>query len=105
MAKISGKLDISSTILFDSGCSQHTFFDKESFIELRIYDKGEKVSSITGIGGTILQPMGIGTVSILSNIDDKEVPLTINNVLYCPDLRANLISCSQLLDYGVLITL
>ena len=109
MAKLSEQnpsFDISTAMLFDSGCSQHTFFDKNSFSELRNYGPGEIVPTITGIGDTILQPTGVGTVTVSCNVNDAPQALTLRNVLYCPSLKANLISCSQLLSHDeVLITL
>jgi hypothetical protein len=56
------KFDISKAILLDSGCSQHTFFSKEYFTELKLYGARDRVSNITGVGDTILQPIGVGAV-------------------------------------------
>jgi hypothetical protein len=108
IAKVSqtrSKFDISKAILLDSGCSQHTFFLKEYFTKLKLYTTGDRVSNITGVGDTILQPIGVGTVTITCEVDGEETPMILHNVLYCPQLKANLISCSQLLDYNVLISL
>ena len=109
MAKLSEQnpsFDISTAMLFDSGCSQHTFFDENLFSELRNYGPGEIVPTITGIGDTILQPTGVGTVTVSCNVNDAPQALTLRNVLFCPSLKANLISCSQLLSHDeVLITL
>jgi hypothetical protein len=99
------KFDISKAILLDSGCSQHTFFSKEYFTQLKLYGARDRVSNITGVGDTILQPIGVGTVTITCEVDGEETPMILHNVLYCPQLKANLISCSQLLDYNVLISL
>jgi len=46
--------NISKAILLDSGCSQHTFFSKEYFTELKLYSGTDRVSNITGVGDTIL---------------------------------------------------
>ena len=99
------KFDISKAILLDSGCSQHTFFSKQYFTELKLYGTRDRVSNITGVGDTILQPIGVGIVTIMCEVNGEETPMILHNVLYCPQLKANLISCSQLLDYNVLISL
>ena len=99
------KFDISKAILLDLGCSQHTFFSKEYFTQLKLYGARDRVSNITGVGDTLLQPIGVGIVTITCEVDGEETPMILHNVLYCPQLKANLISCSQLLDYNVLISI
>ena len=61
--------------------------------------------SIHGIGGTILQLIGIGTVTLYISINRQPHTLQLTNALYCLDLQANLISTSQLLNKGIKITL
>jgi hypothetical protein len=104
MADVKG-LDMMSMILLDTGCSQHTFADKSSFSELKIFKPHEMTRSIHGIGGTTLQPIGIGTATLHVSINRQPHTLRLTNALYCPDLQANLISASQLLDKDVKITL
>jgi hypothetical protein len=104
MADLKG-LEMMSMILLDTGCSQHTFADKSSFSELKMFKPYEMTRSIHGIGGTILQPIGIGTVTLHVSIKGQPHTLRLTNALYCPDLQANLISASQLLDKNVKITL
>ena len=104
MADLKG-LEMMSMILLDTGCSQHTFADKSSFSELKMFKPHEMTRSIHGIGGTTLQPIGIGTVTLHVSINGQPHTLRLTNALYCPDLQANLISASQLLDKNVKITL
>jgi hypothetical protein len=63
-AKSHGNLDISSVILLDTGCSQHTFCNKTDFKEIRYFQPHETSHGITGIGKTFFQPVGVGTVKI-----------------------------------------
>jgi hypothetical protein len=68
-------IHISKAILLDSGCSQHTFFSKEYFTQLKLYGARDRVSNITGVGDTILQPIGVGTVTITCEVDGEETPM------------------------------
>jgi Reverse transcriptase (RNA-dependent DNA polymerase)/GAG-pre-integrase domain len=101
----STELDTNSALLLDSGCSQHIFSKKELFTELREYQQHESSGEIKGIGETILRPLGIGSVTVTCSVNDTPTFLTLHNTLYCPALKANLISCSQLLDTHASITL
>lgn len=104
MADLKG-LEMMSMILLDTGCSQHTFADKSSFSKLKMFKPHEMIHSIYGIGGTTLQPIGIGTATFYVSINGQPHTLRLTNALYCPDLQANLISASQLLNKNVKITL
>ena len=99
------ELDISSVILLDTGCSQHTFHSEAAFTKLRCFQPHEMTQGITGIGKTIFQPMGIGTVSLEVSVSNQRKILTLTDVLWCPSLQANLISASQLLDKNAGISL
>ena len=113
-AKSHGDLDISSIILLDTGCSQHTFCKERDFDEIRYFQPHEMNRGITGIGKTFFQLIGVGTVKINCLVQDGRRPqdsqpvmktLSLTNALYCPSLQANLISASQLLDKDVKIFL
>jgi len=112
--KSHGDLDISSVILLDTGCSQHTFCKKDDFEEIRYFEPHEMIHGITGIGRTFFQPIGVGTVKINCSVQGGRrqqgshqvmKTLYLTNALYCPSLQANLISASQLLDKDVGISL
>lgn len=69
-------LDLSSAILLDTGCSQHTFFDQSKFTDFRRFNPSER-HLIHGIGDTILQPMGEGDVVLNTVVDgmQQKIPL------------------------------
>jgi len=90
--------DLSSAIILDSGCSQHTFATKEYFTDFKPFKRYEKGTTISGIGDTVLRAIGTGTVVVRCHVLGSLLELTLTNVLYCPDLKANLISCSQLVE-------
>ena len=86
--------DLAGMIVVDTGCSRHAFTDRNAFISFR---PAKGINPIAGIGGQTVKPMGEGTVQI--SLPDRNVRL--QNVLYVPDLGANLLSVSQLLDSDV----
>jgi hypothetical protein len=104
-AKSTTELDISSAILLDTGCSQHTFHKESDFQEIRYFQPHEMNHGISGIGKTFFQPIGIGIVKINVSVQGCCKTLFLTNALYCPSLQANLISASQLLDKDVRISL
>jgi hypothetical protein len=85
MADLKG-LEMMSMILLDTGCSQHTFADKSSFSKLKMFKPHEMTRSIHGIGGTTLQPIGIGTATFYVSINGQPHTLRLTNALYCLDL-------------------
>jgi hypothetical protein len=105
MSKSHGKLDLSSAILLDTGCSQHTFCKQSDFEELRLFQPYEMNRRIAGAGDTFFQPIGIGTVKIHALVQGRQKTLLLSNALYCPSIQANLISVSQLLDKDTNISL
>jgi hypothetical protein len=84
----------------DTGCSQHSSCRKEDFISLRPYS-GRPLS---GIGGSKLIPQGVGTIKLECNSHGKRVFMLLANTLYCPDIGVNLLSGSQLLDLGAMVS-
>jgi transposase InsO family protein len=84
------------TWVIDSGASRHQCADRQAFSVFKEH------SSTTTIGnGTKLDVRGIGKV-VVKFSDDKDVPhdVTLQNVLFVPDMAANLISVSALFDAG-----
>lgn len=100
-----GSLDISSVILLDTGCSQHSFHRESDFQDIRYFQPHEMNQGISGVGKTFFQPIGIGTARIDVSVQGNHKTLLLTNALYCPSLQANLISASQLLDKDVNISL
>ena len=97
-------LDLSSAILIDTGCSQHMFRSKEMFISYQMLPESKRFN-ITGIGETSLQPIGYGDIRLRLRVLSIERELILTNALHVPDLKANLVSGSQLIDNRARITL
>jgi hypothetical protein len=97
-------VDISNAILLDTGCSQHIFHRQDDFHHITLFEPHEK-PRINGIGNTCLQPIGYGEVDLILNVQGQRRSLTLTNVLFCPELNANLISGSQLLNHNAEISL
>ena len=87
--------DLAGLIVVDSACSRHAFSDRNAFLDLRPVPTTCK--PIAGIGGKLVQPTGMGTVRI--SLPGRNVQL--RNVMFVPNMGANLLSVSQLLDSGV----
>jgi hypothetical protein len=86
-AKSHGNLDISSVILLDTGCSQHTFCNKTDFKEIRYFQPHETSHGITGIGKTFFQPVGVGTVKIDCSVGGRrhqQAGQPVMKTLYLP---------------------
>ena len=81
--------------LLDSGTSSHITHDK-SILEDYIPPSGH---TIGGIGGKI-DAIGKGKIKLVSYVQDKVYPITLNNVLYAPDSPHNLISTTWLTAAG-----
>lgn len=85
----------------DTGCTQHLSHWRQDLINMKPYTGG----AIQGIGGTTIQPEGIGTVKLGCNIRGKRVIMLLSDTLFCPTANINLISVSQLMPKrGVNIT-
>lgn len=92
-------IELSTAVLLDTGCSQHIFRDERAFENLNFYSPGEATRQISGIGNTILKPTGVGDVTLNLCVQGKPRTLTLTNCLFCPELGANLVSGSQLIDH------
>lgn len=99
-------IELSSTILLDTGCTQHMFNKASLFKEIRLFSEKESHSSgVSGIGTAIIRPRGTGEIELKLYVDKQLHHLTLTNVLYCPNLQCNLVSGSQLMDRGCDISL
>ena len=90
-------INLREAILLDTGCSQHIFTDEKVFDNIHFYRPSEKSRSISGIGNTILQPIGVGNVTLNLSVNNTPHRLTLTGCLFCPTLGANLVSGSQLI--------
>ena len=84
------------TWLLDSGATSHMCCEKSLFKELKPYQSSIKVGD-----GRTVKVNGKGTIKCKAKINNKETHnLTINDVLYVPDLSLNLISIGKLAEKG-----
>ena len=90
--------DLAGIIIVDTGCSRHAFTDRNAFI---LFRPAKGINPIARIGGQMVKLIGEGTVQI--SLPDRNVRL--QNILYMPDLGANLLSVSQLLDSDVKVNI
>ena len=81
----------------DTGATLHVCLDKNMFTSFEPVDNGEKL--FMG-NSTMFEIQGQGKV-ILKMTSRKN--LTLNNVLYVPEIHKNLISCSLLNKYGFMM--
>ena len=91
--------DLCSRVVVDSGCSRHSFADRSVFVTYeKIYSR-----PIRGIGGSQVQPLGRGTISLDCSVQGKRVGVTLLNVLHVPDMGVNLLSVGKLLDADIAV--
>ena len=86
--------------IVDSGCDLSTTFERKWFLDFTPMS-----GTITVGNGAQLQIQGYGTVcfrtpmyqgsSFDPNAEEHDRMFTMSNVLYCPDLKFNLLSISQ----------
>jgi hypothetical protein len=79
---------------------------KEEFFESiePLYSK--EINTISGIGGHSLKLIRKGTVILpIKTIDGAEGWLRLRDVIYCPSLRTNLLSCRGLMRTSINIDL
>lgn len=92
-------MDLCARVVVDSGCSRHSFADRSVFTTY------EKVQSrpIKGIGGSQVQPLGRGTITLDCLVNGKCVEVSLANVLHVPDMGVNLLSVGKLLDADIAV--
>ena len=81
--------------LADSGAGKHMSFKKEYFSTLE--DVSEKYYVKTA-DNNILSAEGMGTVTVLEEINGQSIERKLTDVLYVPGLRRNLFSISKIPD-------
>ena len=95
---------LTNTFLLDSGCTRH-MFHRQEFESIVPLDDGE-INTVTGIGGHVLKLRGKGTVVLPVKRTGGEIGwLRMNNVVYCPGLGTNLLSCLNFIRTGVKVEL
>lgn len=80
----------------DSGASEHMSPNKNYFLDFKeISHRSVRIANDQN-----LQYLGQGKIEVISRIDNREVKITLQNCLYVPDLKVNLISVSKLTVLG-----
>lgn len=105
MLSTSQQLSLKHSAILDTGCTNHVFWDKEKFTDIRYFTDEDATHTIIGIGGSELKAIGIGRVKLAVTVNGKAGTLYLKDVLYCPELGANLVGVRQLLDRNATITL
>lgn len=86
----------SDNILLDTACSRHMVGNWKLFVSLKRIDAVPISGAFEGANSANF----IGSVVIPGCQGDKQVNVIIDGVLYCPSLKANLLSIGQLGDGG-----
>jgi transposase InsO family protein len=92
--EVKDKPHITANFIVDSGATSHMCQDKEIFTTLEPY---EKRNSVITANGERLNVMGIGDIVIQTlDKDGRKYRLRLQNVLYIPNLRRNLLSVNDI---------
>ncbi|MBW0537707.1 hypothetical protein O181_077422 [Austropuccinia psidii MF-1] len=79
----------SNDLVVDCGATHHMFNNKAFFVSL---SNSENISIVTGDANSTLMACGIGTVNLVCN----SKLITLENCLYVPKLKCNLVSLLEL---------
>ncbi|KAE9312992.1 hypothetical protein PR003_g19619 [Phytophthora rubi] len=91
----------SSWFCFDTGSNVHIVGDRHSFVHLEDIVPENLAADVKGVAQSMVtQAEGIGTVKIVSIVQDKEVELFIDGVLYVPGATHGLLSMGLALEQG-----
>ena len=82
--------------ILDSGCTQHTTYQKELFVSMTPVNRGPMV----GISGPGPKSEAIGTIRLKCLVDGELKTVDFSNVLYTPNAKVNLLSVSQIVNKG-----
>jgi len=86
----------STVWIMDSGASNHMTGDKSLFTTL---ESTNQIDPIQIANGKTVQVKGEGTVTLqVRDIDGDDLTITMENVLYIPDLKPNLLSVKEILN-------
>lgn len=83
--------------LMDSGASNHMSCDKSAFVSLNLGDFG----NIQVANGQKVSAKGQGTIKLLVGNKQNDVELILSDVLFVPDLNANLLSVEKITNKGI----
>lgn len=83
----------------DSGCTDHLVNKREYFNNLMLLDNSIEIAIAKN--NSYIEATAIGSIEVISCIKGKEFKCTINNALYVPYLRKNLLSVKRLGMCGI----
>jgi len=86
-------------MLLDSGANDHYFADLSLFTSYTPFN--QPLSGLTAERGLTFKVVGKGNIKFQTNINGVKRTITIDDVLYTPSFRSNLISMSKLSIKGV----
>lgn len=86
----------------DSGCSDHLVNEKSLFDDLKPLDTPIEIA-IAKNGESIVARYS-GDVTVISDVNGKQIECTVKNVLYVPELRCNLFSVMRVDEIGMKVT-
>lgn len=90
------------TWILDSGASSSMCHDRLSFHSLVMFDSPQNIT--TAKAGEALRAIGKGSIRATFKYDSNISVVTLNDVLYVPDLDSNLLSVSKLMDSNVSVS-
>lgn len=80
----------------DRGCSSHICCDLKDFVEVKTSEKG--TLNLANSAHTDIEAKGVA--ALVTDVDGTEKSIRLNDALYVPDLRTNLISVGRITDKG-----
>ena len=94
-AEVSDPLPDSALFIVDSGASCHCCNNKDVFAEM-----WSEENFLTLADGQTIRSLWMGNISgnISGGVGEESVPVMINNVVYCPELRYNLLSVAAIVS-------
>lgn len=90
-------LNLCARVIVDSSCSRHSFADRSVFIT---YENTHS-RPIKDIGGSQVQFLGCGTISLNCSVQGRCVIISLPNILHVPDMGINLLSVGKLFDADI----
>lgn len=84
----------------DSGCSTHLCRDLNDFVEVNSNEVG--TLNLASSAQTNTRANGVATLE--ASVNGTEVSIRLNDALYAPDLRTNLMSVGRITDNGFTVT-
>ena len=80
--------------LADSACTSHVAADKSLFVNF-IETPSHYIKGLSK-----LPALGKGSIKLVSSVDDRSIPLHLQDVLYVPEASHNLISVLKVTTFG-----